>query len=193
MEGAMRPGRTAVPAALHADAISARDELTTVEALFRRHHVRVYRLALRYAGGDAGFAEDVTQDIFITLLERVDELQTLDAIEGWLYRVTCNCCLQRLRRRRMIERLRGLIPGLGGSAPPDPEHRLSTQRELQRVWSTIESLDPSERMVLCMHHLDGKPQNEIAEILGLSRGYVCKLLHRAQARVREDGWGFDVR
>jgi RNA polymerase sigma-70 factor (ECF subfamily) len=192
----MRVGRTAAPAALHADASSADDErarLSTVEALFRRHHPRVYRLALRYAGGDAGFAEDVTQDVFITLLERVDELQTLDALEGWLYRVTCNCCLQRLRRRRMIDRLRGLIPGLGGSAAPDPEARLSTQRELERVWSTIESLDPRERVVLCMHHLDGKQQHEIAEILGLSRGYVCKLLHRAQARVREKGWDFDVR
>lgn len=152
----------------------------------------MYRLALRYAGGDSGFAEDVTQDVFLTLLEHIDELHTHDALMGWLYRVTCNCCLQRLRRRRLIERLSGLIPGLGGSGPSaDPELELATRRELRRVWSTVESLDPRERMVLCMHHLDGKRQNEIAEILGLSRGYVCKLLQRAQARVREKGWVLD--
>jgi len=190
----MRRARDVVSVALPADAAPAGDEqarLRTVEALFRRHHARVYRLALRYAGGETGFAEDVTQDVFITLLERVDDLQTLDALEGWIYRVTCNRCLQRLRRRRMIERLRGLIPGLGGSAPPAPDVRLATQHELQRVGSTLESLDPRERVVLCMHHLDGTPQHEIAEILGLSRGYVCKLLQRAQARVREKGWDFD--
>ena len=42
-----------------------------------------------------------------------------------------------------------------------------------------------------MHHLAGKRQSATAEILGLSRGYVCKLLQRAQARVREKGWVLD--
>lgn len=163
----------------------------TIEALFRRHHVEVYRLALRYAGGDAGFAEDVAQDVFLILLEHLDALHTRDTLAGWLYRVTSNCCLQRLRRRRLIDRLRGLIPGLGGAQSPDPELSLMTHHELRRVWSTVESLEPRERMVLCMHHLDGKRQSEIAEILGLSRGYVCKLLQRAQARVREKGWVLD--
>lgn len=191
----MRHEGTAHPADVRADAIPTMDDATrlqTVEAIFRGHHAGVYRLALRYAGGDAEAAEDVAQDVFLILLERVDELHELDTLAGWLYRVTCNCCLQRLRRRRLIERLRGLIPGLAGGAPPDPETRLATHQELQRVWSTVESLEPRERMVLCMHHLDGKRQSEIAEILGLSRGYVCKLLQRAQARVREKGWILDV-
>lgn len=187
----MRRARALPPAAI-ADAASADDRAgPTLEALFRRHHAGVYRLALRYAGGDAGFAEDVAQDVFVILLEHLGDLHTHDALVGWLYRVTCNCCLQRLRRRRLIDRLRGLIPGLGGGPSPDPELALATRRELRRVWSTVESLEPRERMVLWMHHLDGKPQAEIAEILGLSRGYVCKLLQRAQARVREEGWVLD--
>ena len=183
------PPAVAAADAVPADAVPADDRAEqTLEALFRRHHAGVYRLALRYAGGDAGFAEDVTQDVFLILHEHLGELHTHDSLTGWLYRVTSNCCLQRLRRRRLIDRMRGLIPGLGGGPSADPEHALATRRELRRVWSTVESLDPRERMVLCMHHLDGKRQAEIAEILGLSRGYVCKLLQLAQARVREKGW-----
>jgi RNA polymerase sigma factor (sigma-70 family) len=47
-------------------------------------------------------------------------------------------------------------------------------------------LPARERVVLGMVHLDGKSQREVAEILGLSKGYVSKLLARATARLEEE-------
>ena len=66
------------------------------------------------------------------------------------------------------------------------------REELAHAWRVVEALPPKERVAFCMHHLDGKRQIEIAATLGHSKGYVCKLLKRAEARVRERGWEIDV-
>ena len=71
-------------------------------ALYTRHRDRVYRWALRYSAGDAAFAEDVTQDVFIRLMDRLSHLEDVDALEGWLYRVTANRCLSKLRQSRCV-------------------------------------------------------------------------------------------
>src|SRR5437762_1383893 len=55
-----------------------------VEALYRRHHRFVFRLALRYGKGNTAWAEDVTQDVFVDLFKIVHTLHDLDDMEGWL-------------------------------------------------------------------------------------------------------------
>src|SRR6476659_10076334 len=77
--------------------ITAADE---IGALYRRHHRLVYRLALRYGRGDAAWAEDVTQDVFLGLFKILDDLTDREGMEGWLYRATTNRCLNRLRHER---------------------------------------------------------------------------------------------
>mgnify|MGYP000047103007 CR=1 FL=1 len=53
---------------------------------------------------------------------------------------------------------------------------------------TVRALPAREGMVLTMLHLDGLSQSEIAQTLGLSRGYVSKLVARATAKVSARGW-----
>lgn len=160
-----------------------------VDALYRQHRDLVYRLALRYGGGRGAWAEDVTQDVFMRLFDVVDRLDTHEGLEGWFYRVTTNRCLNRLRR----ERLRNAAPvrwllGRRQSDPVDPE-RVSTARQgLAQAWDVLDALPPKEQVAFCMFYLDGRRQTEIAGILGHSKGYVCKLIKRAESRVREAGW-----
>jgi RNA polymerase sigma-70 factor (ECF subfamily) len=149
----------------------------------------VYRLALRYGGGSRAWAEDVTQEVFVRLIDHVDDLEDRDGLEGWFYRVATNRCLNRLRR----ERVRNAAPvrwllGSRQTEPADPERVAGVRQELAHAWDVVESLPPKERVAFCMHYLDGKKQTEIADCLGHSKGYVCKLIKRAQARVRQQGW-----
>lgn len=170
-------------------AAEAPSRAARVEDLYVRHRDFVYRLALRYGGGSRAWAEDVTQEVFVRLLDYVEDLEDREGMEGWFYRVTTNRCLNRLRR----ERVRSAAPvrwllGSRQSEPVDPERVTTVRQELAQAWSVIESLPPKERVAFCMHFVDGKRQTEIAELLGHSKGYVCKLIKRAQARVRELGW-----
>lgn len=169
--------------------VTSRGKTLEVDALYRRYHDLVYRLALRYGRGDAAWAEDVTQEVFLRLFDVIDRLEEGDGLEGWFYRVTSNRCLNRLRR----ERVRNAAPVrwlLGAKARPpiDPERLTAARQGLSQAWAVLDQLSPKERVAFCMVHVDGKTLVQIGEVLGHSKGYVCKLVKRAEARVRELGW-----
>ncbi|MFT3771684.1 MAG: sigma factor [Minicystis sp.] len=104
-----------------------------VEALYRRHSRLVFRLALRYGGGNTAWAEDITQDVFLDLWKALPGLTDLDDMEGWLYRATTNRCFNRLRRERFL----ALAPVrwiLGEQRPdPRPPDALAIARENLRL------------------------------------------------------------
>jgi RNA polymerase sigma-70 factor (ECF subfamily) len=162
----------------------------TIERLYARYRGLVYGLALRYGAGNGAWAEDVMQDVFVGLFKHVDRLRDLDSLEGWFYRVTTNRCLNKLRRERFWERTGAprLLHEPRESVPmPDALCQMrSDLADAMRVVAT--SLPPKEKVAFCMYHLDGKTQLEIGEILGHSKGYICKLIHRAEGRVRKLGF-----
>jgi RNA polymerase sigma factor (sigma-70 family) len=158
-------------------------------ASYVQHHRRIYHLCLRYGGGDHGFAEDVTHDTFIRLLQHWPQLEDHDDVGAWLYRVATNLALSQLRRRRWLRwwiEQREPPPMATTDLAPDcaAEQRQAARRALE----TLSALPARERIVACMRLLDGKSQTEIAETLSLSEGYVSKLLARAWTRIRAAGW-----
>ncbi|MEM6992900.1 MAG: sigma-70 family RNA polymerase sigma factor [Myxococcota bacterium] len=166
------------------DAVDVR---ARVQWLYRRHRDEVYRLALRYGRGDPAWAEDVTQDVFVSLCRKIESLEDWEDLSRWFYRVTHNCCLSRMRKAAVADaRMLRWITGRGlqvddGAAPL---HRVG----LHEVFAVVDALAPKQRIAFCMYHLDGLEQAEIGEILGLSKSYVCKLIKRACAAVTAAGW-----
>jgi RNA polymerase sigma-70 factor, ECF subfamily len=158
-----------------------------VERLYARHRDRVFRLALRYGAGDVAWAEDVTHDVFVRLLGVIDRLVDEDDLAGWFYRVTTNQCLKRLERDRIRSSLMAIFPLLSRTTPT-PEAAILARSDLERTMDVVRSLPGKERVAFLMLHLDGKSQNEIARIMGHSKGYVSKLLRRASDRVRSAGY-----
>ena len=83
--------------------LAPQEKVAAVERAYRRHHALVFRLALRYGRGSRAWAEDLTQEVFVDLLHAIEDLDDLDALEGWLYRATSFRCLKRLRRERLMQ------------------------------------------------------------------------------------------
>jgi RNA polymerase sigma-70 factor (ECF subfamily) len=154
-----------------------------IEELYEAHRHRVYGWAMRYAGGNRAFAEDLTQDVFIGLMRALETTQIADPA-GWLYRSTANLAISRLRREGSLRtRLARLF------SPPPPEAPATDQRaEAHQAMAVLATLPDQQRVALSMKILDGKSQREIAALLGLSEGYVSKLIDRAWAAVRAAGW-----
>lgn len=160
------------------------DTRTRVRALYRRHRDDVYRLALRYGQGDPAWAEDIVQDVFVTLCRKVDKLDDDADLGGWFYRVTHNRCLSRLRRRAVAQSpaVRWL---LGRRSISHDDRRAEHRTGLHEVFRFVDSLQPKQRLAFCMYHLDGMEQAEIGEVLGVSKSYVCKLIQRATAAIEK--------
>ena len=160
------------------------------EACFRANRDRVYRLGLRYGRGRVSWAEDLTQDVFMKLYQELPRLSAHEDLGGWLYRVATNAALSRLRREKS---LLGRMDRLFASAEDEvsessADARVEMTESAREAQALLDGLPPKERVVLGMKVLDGMAQKDIAVALGMSEGYVSKLLTRAWDKVRAAGW-----
>lgn len=165
------------------------DRALVFEEAYRAHRDRVYAWALRYGSGRRAWAEDVAHDVFLKLHRHLHRLDT-DDLGGWLYRVTANVALGRLRSEASwLGRLKSL---LASPAERDrPDEVLERRDDAAAALRLLASLPPNERMVVSMHVIDGLSQRDLAKTLGLSEGYVSKLLARAWVKIRAAGWEVD--
>lgn len=162
---------------------------TTVETIYVAHHRQVFHLGLRYGSGNAAWAEDLTHDVFVKLAENIDRLGELDDLGGWLYRVASNLAISRLRRENsFLGRISAALSGEGERTSPGADVALAEHESAAQAVQAMTRLPARERVVLSMKILDDRSQSDIASSLGLSEGYVSKLVARGLKRLREQGW-----
>jgi RNA polymerase sigma-70 factor (ECF subfamily) len=162
----------------------------TPARLYRDHRDDVYRLCLRFGGGQVAWAEDMTHEVFIKLLEKLPGLDAHDDLGGWVYRTTVNACLTRLKREGSIWGRVSHALRLQSAIRSDetPERKVAMRQELSEALAAVDALPAKQRVVFCMRQLDELPQKEIARTLSLSEGQVSKLLSKARERLSRAGW-----
>lgn len=173
--------------------VTTQPDQIDVTRLYREHRLPVYRLALRYGGGDAAFAEDVLQEVFLRVVRHGARLHDQDDLGGWLRRVTTNVSISRLRRRRV----RRALPvrwlwRQQARAPRTPEVLAEARTAVQQVMAAVDLLPAKQKVAFCLYHLEGRSVVEIGEVMGHSKGYVSKLVSRAEDRLRGQGWEPDA-
>lgn len=139
--------------------------------LFDQYHDMVYRLALAALRCPQD-AEDVTQTVFLKLLE--GGTQPLPGRErAWLARVTINACRDLMRAfwRRKTEPLDETIPF---SAPEEGE-----------LFDAVMALPAKYRVVVHLHYYEGYTCAEAGQLLGISPSTVSMRLHRARNMLRD--------
>jgi RNA polymerase sigma-70 factor (ECF subfamily) len=150
-----------------------------VAALYRRHGAMVLRRARRLLD-DEHAARDVLHDVFVTLHERRAALADL-GLTSWLYVVTTNLCLKRLRAAAVRTRLASAI------APPRPAG--PTAEDLAALRGALAAVPDELAAVAIFRFIDEMTHAEIADVLGCSRRHVGDLLRRferATAPAREN-------
>ena len=166
------------------------DHSSTAEALYTDHRDRVFHLCLRLSGGNSSWAEDATQDVFVKLLQRLDGLSDTEDLGAWIYRVTMNTCMTRLKREGSVwGRVVSVLSGATVTSSRDtPERRVSVRQDLDAALEVLRGLPARQRVVFSMRYLDETPQREIAATLKMSEGYVSKLLQRTREHLLKLGW-----
>jgi RNA polymerase sigma-70 factor (ECF subfamily) len=169
---------------------AARDVRGTFQATYEASRGDVYRWALRFSGGRSGWAEDITHDVFVRLLEHLPRLEATQDLGGWLYRVTANVALSRLRRDRSLAARVGrfFTEEAEEQQGDSPDDGYALKEDAKAALAALRALPPKESMVLSMKVVDGKSQRDIADALGMSEGYVSKLVTRGWQLIREAGW-----
>lgn len=165
------------------------------EALVRRHHEHVYRLALTMTKNPRD-AEEIEQETFLNVFRKLGSFRGDSKFSSWLYRVTANFALMRLRkqRRQPSVLLDDLLPHFYESgeferAQSDWSHqadKLLENKELgAQIHGALEKLPEKYRIILVMRDVEGLSNDEIAHTLGMSIPAVKSILHRSRLFVRE--------
>ncbi len=156
----------------------------------RKHDIE--RLHRKYAGvlfdhcvrmlGDRFEAEDAVQEAFLNAYRAYDSFTYGESRLPWLYRITTNACLKVIRTRKR----KGAVPIEKPESKAEPfRHPLDDLHSRRVLEAVVDELDDRGRRILVGHYLSGMNQEEIADVLGISRRAVVKRLTKLKRRVGE--------
>jgi len=165
------------------------------DTLFRQHFPKVYRQAVHLVGTVAE-AEEVAQEVFLAVYEKAHTFRGVSSFTTWLYRLTVNAALSRLRRRKRRKEIamddylpqfredgHHLVrPVVDWSA--DLEQSLADAQMQQLLRQAIELLQPLDKAVLVLSDFEDLSNREISEVLGLTILAVKARLHRSRLFLR---------
>ncbi len=146
--------------------------------LFETHKDKVYSIALRYAGNQA-VAMDIAQETFLKLMSRIQQFRGESSFDSWLYRLVVNCCLDHRRRQKRLQPLVDEFLDVFRAPQQSALEGLEKEEMQAEVQRVVSHLGPEQRIVVVLRYTEGLSYEEIAEILGCSRGTVASRLNRA--------------
>ena len=167
-----------------------------LETIVDLYSPKLYNVAQRILG-DSADTEEVIQDVFWTVFRKAKTFQGNSRFSTWLYRLTVNEALGKIRRRKNRKReieYEEYLPKF----TDDGHHRIRpvvdwsdtldrsyVEREIQGVVkAALEGLKPLDRSVVVLSDLEGMSDKEIATILHLTVSAVKTRLHRARLFLR---------
>jgi len=143
---------------------------------------------LRYAlslGISVHDAEDVIQEVFLSLFRHLRLSRSRSNLRGWLFRVTHNLVLKQVygtQRLRSKTRSDGTIAKEQQDPSPDPEEELSLAQRRHRLLAVVHALPQADQCCLALR-AEGLRYRDIAAVLGVSLGAVSISLTRSLARL----------
>ena len=145
--------------------------------LFETYKDKVFSIAVYSFGGDRAAASDVTQQIFLKLLTTIGQFRGDSQFTSWLHRLTVNCCIDEQRKRR---RWLGFEEtSMNRTKQREPYERRYERMEIAGVVKlAVSELKPKFRIPVLLKYVEGLSYEEIAEVLGCSKGTVASRLNR---------------
>ncbi|NLF24393.1 MAG: sigma-70 family RNA polymerase sigma factor [Deltaproteobacteria bacterium] len=157
------------------------------ELLIERYAEKAYGLAVRLTRSPED-AEEVLQDVFVTVFRKINGFEGKSSFSSWLYRVTVNAGLMKIRKRRQDQSvaLEDVISGVENpqilkTCEDHDASNLAARKEMLLALSKAISKLPDEyRPVFVLRDVDGLTSREVAEILHISVPAVKSRLHRSR-------------
>ncbi len=168
-----------------------RGDRAAFRTLVERYQRPLYNAAFRIVG-NGGDAEDITQVVFLKIVERLDEYDPKYKFFSWIYRIAVNEALNLLRRGERVEPLDDELD-FEGPAGDNPEQQVSEMQLSRQVQSALMRLKPDDRAVLTLRHFSDCSYAEIGDVLGLEEKTVKSRLFEARSRLKGHLTGFGVR
>jgi RNA polymerase sigma-70 factor (ECF subfamily) len=143
----------------------------------------VHAICLRRLGNPAEAAE-LTQEVFLHVMLRLDQLREPERFAGWLRQVCVRMAINRATRRTPPPSLDDEILEGASSYRDEPVDELIARERARRLWEALGTLKPLDREALQAFYIRGRSLVEIAEELDVPIGTVKRRLHTARKRLK---------
>jgi len=167
-----------------------------LKSIVRKYRARLLAVANRICNNPAD-AEEIVQDVFVTAQNKIDRFEGRSTLATWLYRITVNTALMKLRNQRPVhknsvpmddayavlaERQGG--PIFGGNVRSPDETYMS--RDLcEQICQTVEGLPDVYKEVFLLRGIQGLSTKETGKILNVTPAAIKSRLHRSCDLIKE--------
>lgn len=162
------------------------------KVLVERYQRKVYAVANGMVK-DREEALDITQEAFIKVHRSLDRFKGDSSFYTWLYRITRNLAIDRLRSRK--NESVGFDEAVGNEEPPEPgflttqvgasPQKSALRRELaDKLNAALAQIPVKHREILLLREVDGLSYEELAESLGIPKGTVMSRLYHARSKMQ---------
>jgi len=160
--------------------LAASGDSAAFERVYRAHVPRVHGLARRMAGADV--ADEVTQDVFVRVWQKLGTFRGESAFGTWLHRLAVNVIVERFRslgarRDRFLSDSEPVLEVMPAPVRARPDLAMDLE-------AAIADLPDGARTIFVLHDVEGYRHEEIAGMLGISAGTSKSQLHRARQSLR---------
>jgi RNA polymerase sigma factor (sigma-70 family) len=169
-------------------------ERKAFDFLVGRYQKQVIKTAC-YFVGDLAEAEDLSQEIFMDIIDSIGKFRGGASLSTWIYRITVNRSLNMLKRnkrRDFFTRLESVARGAGISSvwqqqEPGVNQVPMEEKETQALlYLAISRLSKNQRIAFTLHKLEELPYRDVAEVMEVSLASVESLIHRARMNLQKD-------
>ena len=137
-------------------------------------------------------AEDLAQDVFIKVYEKISSFKGDSKFSTWLYRIATTTALDHLRSKKRKKRY-GFLQSLSGSGEdkeqiPDFQHPgvdLDNKERAAVLFKAIDSLPENQKTAYTLHKLEGLSYRDVSEVLNTTVSAVESLMSRANQNLRK--------
>ena len=162
--------------------IAQRDK-QALQSLYARHHVRVYRFALRFLNDEAA-AEDTVSEVFIDVWRQAERFEGRSQVTTWLLAIARNKALSVLRRRS-AEELDDEVAEFIEDPSDNPEIAMQKTQRASFLQDCLTQLSPAHREIVDLVYYHEKTVEEVAEIIDVPANTVKTRMFYARKRIGE--------
>lgn len=164
----------------------------TFDEIYATYCKMVFNLALHYVQ-NVEDAEEITQDVFVKIFNGLHTFKNQSSIKTWIYRITINQSLDFINSRNTKKRL-FLTSFLGISLERTrseainfnhPGVELEQKEAIKKIFEAINQLSDTQKTAIILLKIEGKSQNETAEIMKINIKALESLVQRAKKNLKK--------
>jgi RNA polymerase sigma-70 factor (ECF subfamily) len=152
-----------------------------LKEVYDRYSPKVFTMAIHHLK-DRFAAEDITQEIFITVYDKAFQFKGNSKLSTWIYRIAFNKCMDVLKKGRLDSQRQGSV-----NLDMLYQENISESEKynLEEILMAIDQLNEAQKNAFILVYLDRIPQKEVAEILGMTLKGLESLIYRSRMKLQK--------